>query len=99
MTWGYRISKKTVKGKVKYSLVEAYQNDEGGIWGYTGHVEPFSYIQEEDFESDDDLIDSLTTTLAHLIADMDKDFIDIDTFVAAPTGFDEDLMEVIRSDN
>ena len=99
MTWGYRIAKETIKGKVKYSLVEAYKNDEGGIWGYTGHIEPFSYIQEEDFESDDELIDSLTTTLAHLITDISRDFIGIDTFVAAPHGFDDDELEVIMSDN
>ena len=98
MTWGYRIAKETIEGKVRYSLVEAYKNDEGGIWGYTGHVDPFSYIQDDDFDSDDDLIDSLTTTLAHLISDIDKDFIDIDTFEPAASGF-EDEIEAIKSDN
>ena len=98
MTWQYRIAKKTINDKVMYSLVEAYSNDEGGIWGYTDHVDPFCYIQDDDFDSDDDLIESLTTTLAHLISDIARDFIDVDNFVAAPSGFEQEI-EAIKSDN
>ena len=100
MTWSYRIAKETIKGKVKYSLVEAYQNEEGGIWGYTNHTDTFGYIQHEEFDDDDDLIDSLTTTLAHLISDIDKPIIDIDNFEPDDTGFgDIDDIEVVMSDN
>ena len=106
MTWAYRIAKKKdLEGKTRYSLVEAFMNDEGEIWGYTPHSDILSHIQHDDFDDDADMIRELFNTLNLVMGDALKDMIDEDTFVAASSGFEDDIadmekhMKVTRSDN
>ena len=99
MTWGYRIAKeKDEAGDTHYQLVEAYMNDEGGIWGYTNHVDPLQHIQHDNYDDDEQVRDDILSTLMMVLSDIEKDFIDIDTFRAASSGFEEEL-EVIKSGN
>ena len=98
MTWTYRIAKETIADKVRYRLVEAYLNDEGGIWGYTPHVDILQHIQYDDYDDDEQLREDIASVLNMVLGDSMQPMIDIDTFVATSSGFEEEL-EVIKSGN
>ena len=105
MSWSYRIAKKK-KGKTTiYSLVEAYKNDKGDIWGFTGHVDSIDFIQTDDYETDEDVRDAILNTLVSVLRDIEEPFIDEDTFKFADPDFQDDLdtfqeeLEAIKSDN
>ena len=99
MTWSYRIAKKKdLEGKTRYSLVEAFMNDEGEIWGYTPHSDILQHIQHDDYDTDEDLRDDILSTIMLVLGDAEKDMIDEDTFVAASSGFEEEL-ECIKGEN
>lgn len=98
MTWAYRIAKKKdSNGDTRYSLVEAFMNDEGEIWGYTNHVDILRHIQYDDYEGDAELVKELFSVLNLVMGDALKDIIDEDNFIAASTGFEEEL-EAIKND-
>jgi len=99
MTWAYRIAKKKdIEGKTRYSLVEAYMNEQGGIWGYTGHIDILQHIQHDAYDDDYQLLEDISSVLNLVLGDCLKPFIDEDTFIAAETDFDDEL-EAIKSDN
>ena len=99
MTWCYRIAKKKdLAGVARYSLVEAYLNDDGEVWGYTGHQDILSHIQYDDYDDDEQVIEDIQSTLLRVMLDSGNDIIDIDTFEPASSGFEEEL-EAIKSEN
>ena len=99
MTWAYRIAKKKDEaGDTHYSLVEAYMNDEGEIWGYTPHSDVLCHIQHDKYDDDEQVRDDVLSTLMLVLGDAEKEMIDEDTFVPADTGFGEEL-EAIKRDN
>ena len=98
MTWAYRITKETVADKVKYEIVEAFMNDEGKIWGYTGHTDILAHIQHDSYDDDEQLREDIASVLNMVLGDSMKPMIDVDNFVAASSGFEEEL-EHIKSDN
>ena len=98
MSWAYRIAKKKKGKKTHYSLVEAFFNEEGGIWGFTGHLDALGHIQHEDYESDEDVRDCILNTLVSILRDVEEPFLDEDTFKFADPEFQEEL-EAIKSDN
>jgi len=98
MTWQYRLSKQTVADKVRYKLVEAYLNDEGEVWGYTGHLDVLNHLQHDNYDDDEQVRDDVLTVLFSVMSDIELPIIDEDNFIGASTGFEEEL-EAIRSDN
>ena len=106
MTWTYRVAKKKdLSGNTHYSLVEAFMNEEGEIWGHTEHLDVVSHIQHDEYNEDEDVRDDILTTFIRMLRDIEEPFIDIDTFEYADSGFEEELeqykeeMEHIKSDN
>jgi len=99
MSWSYKLAKKKdIEGISRYMLVEAHHNDEGGIWGYTPHIDILQHIQHDDYDSDEEVKDSIVQTLCMVLSDTDGDVLDLDTFVPASHAF-EDELEAIKSDN
>ena len=78
MTWAYRIAKKKDEaGDTHYQLVEAYMNDAGEIWGYTGHTDVLQHIQHDKYDDDEQVRDDILSTLMLVLSDIEKDLIDI----------------------
>ena len=99
MTWAYRVAKKKdLEGKTHYSLVEAFMNEEGEIWGHTNHLDILSHIQHDDYDDDEDVRDDVLTTFLQMLKDIEDPFIDVDTFEYADSDFEEEI-EAIKSDN
>ena len=94
MSWSYRIAKENVAGTTRYKLVEAFMNDQGEIWGYTNHTDILGHIQYDDYDDDEQVVDDIQTVLFRVLLDADKDIIDIDNFVAASSGFEEELKQI-----
>ena len=93
MSWNYRVVKETYrKGtateEVGYEIREAYYNEDGTIWGITEDSKGLYG------ESLDDLKKG-----CHLMAlSLDKDIIDLDTFVFAKPDFDNGDIDWDRID-
>ena len=98
MTWAYRIAKqKNLAGRTHYQLVEAFMNNEGEIWGHTGHLDMLTHIQYE-YDDDEQVRDDILTLFLSMLKDIEEPFIDIDTIEYAESDF-EDELEAIKSDN
>ena len=86
MSWHYSLAKETKEDKVVYSLIEVFTNDDGGIWGYTGHSDILGWIEQEvDAEDEEDDVDekiaaSILSTL-HLVSKdvLTRPILDLDT--------------------
>ncbi len=89
MTWNYRLCKETYsKGtqdeEVGFEIREAYYNKSGGVWAVTETAaRPFGESPDE-----------LKNVLERMNTALEKDIIDLDTFVFAKPDFDSD--EVIE---
>lgn len=84
--WNYRLCKTTYnKGEeyeeVGYEIREAYYNKDGGIWAVT---------EEAKGVYSDEGIDGVKQVLEWMKLALDKDIIDLDTFVFAKADFDKD---------
>ena len=66
MSWYYSLAKETVDDDVVFSLIEVYTNEDGGIWGHTGHTDILGYIEGED-DTEEEVAASILNTL-HLVS-------------------------------
>ena len=80
--WNFRICKNTNRGpdyeEVSYQIREAYYNEDGGIWAVT---EDAKGVYGEDIEDVKDC-------LAKMQLSLNKEIIDLDTFVFAIADFE-----------
>ena len=77
MSWNYRLCKSVYKGadyeEVTYDIREAYYNKDGGIWAITDNA--VGIVGED--------IDSVKQSLTWMQLALEKEVIDLDTFVFA----------------
>ena len=103
MSWAYRLAKqKGDNDSICYSIVEVYMYKDGGIWGWTIHTDPFSWIQEEspDDLDEDALKDDIKGTLEHLMKDVVfQDVLDLDNFEQARPDFQDELDDIKESNS
>ena len=96
MTWAYRIAKKKdISGTTRYQLVEAFMNDDGDIFAFSGHQDPFYNIQCDDYKNADELREEIKQTLSRLLRDTGKPIIDVDNFAFADSGLRDDDYTVV----
>ena len=86
--WNYRLCKQTYRSEsfeeVAYEIREAYYNKDGGIWAVTENAaRPFGESPGE-----------LTTVLDRMKTALDKEIIDLDTFVFARQDIEKD--DIVR---
>lgn len=81
MSWNFRICKET-KGKVvKYSIHEAYYNDDGEIWGVTDDETGVASFRDPVWpETEEDRLWEMKQTIDWMLEAFEKDIIDLDTF-------------------
>lgn len=113
--WNYRLCKKTHRGDtndpnkvtcVSYEIHEAYYNKDGSVWAITEDpVTVGSYLEfmEEIDEIEAEKLAELGKTLDWMRLALDKEIIDLDTYVFAQPDDgddeeDEDDDEFIESD-
>lgn len=92
MTWNYRLCKTTYNAddeetkEVIHEIREAYYNKDGGIWAVTEHAVGVS---------SDDGLDGIKDAFRKMQLALDKDVIDLNTFVFAKADFDKDNADLV----
>ncbi len=101
MTWQYRLCKQKSDDETIYSVREVYLNKDESIWGYAPCTNPLEWVEDEKDTTDDKIQKDIEQTLAHLLHDVtDKPVLDLDTLeTVEPDFLDEEMKEIIRSDN
>ena len=80
MSWNFRVCKE-MKGSnvVKYSIHEAYYNDDGEVWGVTeAETRVVSYLTDAP-ETEEDRLFEMKQTIDWMLEAFEKDIIDLDT--------------------
>jgi hypothetical protein len=90
MSWNYRLCKQTYRGEgfeeVAFEIREAYYNEAGDIWAITENpARPFGESSEE-----------VKTVLERMMTALDKDVIDLDTFVFTRPDFENKDADIVQ---
>ena len=92
MTWHYSLAKSKENG---YQLIEVFANDDGGIWGCTGHSDILGWLAAED-EPEEEVITSILSTLEMVAKDLvTRPVLDLDTLEVVDADFKDDLEHMI----
>ena len=90
MSWNFRVCKQTFGFVVKYSIHEAYYNDDGEIWGVTDdETGVASFIHEGPPETEEDCLLEMKQTIDWMLEGFEKDIIDLDTIEFAEQSGEE----------
>ena len=99
MTWKYSLAKKQEAGYTIYSVVEAFMNDDGSIWGVTSETDVLEGLQTDDLKSDDEAREHCMDVFKNVIGDLFGDVIDLDTFKFADPDFKGECEQLKRDLN
>tara|TARA_R110002096_G_scaffold80980_2_gene189205 strand:+ start:563 stop:868 length:306 start_codon:yes stop_codon:yes gene_type:complete len=101
MTWQYRLCKQKSDDETIYSVREVYLNKDESIWGYTSCTNPLEWVEDEKDTTDEIIKKDIKKTLLHLLLDVGAEpVLDLDTLeTVEPDFLDEEMKEIIRSDN
>ncbi len=73
MSWNFRVCKQTLGNVIKYSIVEAYYNDDGEIWGTTLEETGVASFLTEAPETEEDRLLEMKQTIDMMLEAFDKD--------------------------
>ncbi len=79
MSWNFRVCKETKGNVAKYSIHEAYYNDDGEIWGVTDDETGVASYLTQAPETEEDRLFEMKQTIDMMLIAFEKDVIDLDT--------------------